>query len=81
MKTITLITKSESSKASDEQKLRFNLTDKTDLRKDDKHVALPKVSIYCTYITKSRAKAISLKYQDEEPELREGSYSIPDIKS
>lgn len=52
-----------------------------DLKRGDKHVALSKVSICCTYITKSRAKAISLKYQDEELELREGSYSIPDIKS
>ena len=46
---------SENSKTSDSHKLLFNLTDKTDLRRKDKYIALSNISIY--YIWKNIKKS------------------------
>ena len=39
---------SENSKTSDPRRLLLNLTDKTDLRRKDKYIALSNLSIYYT---------------------------------
>ena len=46
---------SENSKTSDSHKLLFNLTDKIDLRRKDKYIALSNISIY--YIWKNIKKS------------------------
>ena len=45
----------ENSKTSDSHKLLFNLTDKIDLRRKDKYIALSNISIY--YIWKNIKKS------------------------
>ena len=40
---------SENSKTSDPHRLLLNLTDKTDLRRKDKYIALSNLSIYYTW--------------------------------
>ena len=40
---------SENSKTSDPQKLLISLTDKINLKRSDKYVALLNLSIYCTW--------------------------------
>ena len=42
----TIFMNSKNSKTSDPQRLLLNLTDKTDLRKEDKYITLSNVSIY-----------------------------------
>ena len=63
---------SESSETSDPHRLFSNLSDKINLKKSDKYVALPNLSIHYTWknIRKSY-KIISLKYQ-----LRHGMNSL-----
>ena len=39
---------SENSKTSDLHRLLFNLSDKINLERSDKYIALSKLSIYCT---------------------------------
>ena len=49
---------SENSKASDPHRLMFNLTNKINLKRSDKYVALSNHSIHCTWKNiKSRTKA------------------------
>ena len=56
----------ENSKTSDLHKLLLNLTDKLNLKRNDKYVALSNLSIYQTFIRKiqkSHTKIVNLKYQ------------------
>ena len=45
----TIFMNSENSKTSDPHRLLLNLTDKIDLRRKDKYVALSNLSIYYTW--------------------------------
>ena len=56
---------SENSKTSDLHRLILNLSDKTDLERSDKYVALSILSMYYTWknIKKNHTKTINLKYQ------------------
>ena len=57
---------SERSKTSDVHRLRLNLTDKIDLQRRDKRVALSDLSIYYTIkIIKKLYKKVNLKYQEQ----------------
>ena len=51
----TIFMNFENSKTSDSHKLLFNLTDKIDLRRKDKYIALSNISIY--YIWKNIKKS------------------------
>ena len=81
----TIFMNSENSKTSEYQVLVFKLTDKLDLRRGQKTVALSNLSIYYTW------KNIKSSYNDnkfkisaptwnEEFELPDGSYSVSDIQ-
>ena len=76
---------SENSKTSDSHRLLLNLTDKIDLRRNDKYIALSNLSICYTWknIKKSYRNnkfKISVPTLNEEFELPDGSYSISDIQ-
>ena len=82
----TLLMNSENSKTSDPHRLLLNLTDKTDLRRKDKYVALSNFGIYYTWKNikkpyKNNKFRISAPTRNEEFELPIGSYSVPDIHS
>ena len=51
----TIVMNSENSKTSDPQRLLPNLTDKTNLKRSDKHVALSNLSIYYTWKNKEKS--------------------------
>ena len=79
----TIFMNSENSKTSDPHRLLLNLTDKIDLRRKDKYIALSNLSIYYTWknIKKSnKIFKISAPAWNEEFELPDGSYSVPDIQ-
>ena len=76
---------SENSKTSDPHRLLLNLTDKTDVRRKDKYVALSNLSIYYTWknIKKScnnNKFKISAPTWNEEFELPDKSYSVSVIQ-
>ena len=76
---------SENSKTSDPHRLLLNLTDKIDLRRKDKYIALSNLSIYYTWKnTKKSYKnskfKISAPKWNKEFELPDGSYYISDIQ-
>ena len=76
---------SENSKTSDPHRLLLNLTDKINLRRKDKYIALWDVSIYYTwrnvrYSYTNNTFKISAPTWNEEFELPNGSYSISDIQ-
>ena len=52
----TIFMNSKNSKTSDPHRLLLNLTDKIDLRRKDKYIALSNLSIYYTW--KNRKKSI-----------------------
>ena len=55
---------SGNSKASDLHRLLLNLSDKVNLKRSDKYIALSNLSIYCTWKNiKISYKIINLKYQ------------------
>ena len=56
---------SQNSKTTDPHRLLLNLTDKINLKRSDKYIALSNPSIYYTWmdIKKSYKKNINLKYQ------------------
>ena len=75
----------KNSKTSEIHRLLLNLTDKIDLRKKDKYLALSSLSIY--YIWKSMKKSyknnkfkISAPTWNQEFELPDGSYLVSDIQ-
>ena len=81
----TIFMNSENSKTSDPHRLLFNLTDKIDLRRKEKYVALSNLSIYYTQRNmkksyKTNKFKISAPTQNEEFELPDGSYSISDVQ-
>ena len=81
----TIFMNSENSKTSDPHRLLLNLTDKTDVRRKDKYVALSNLSIYYTWknIKKScnnNKFKISAPTWNEEFELPDKSYSVSVIQ-
>ena len=75
---------SKNSRTSDPRRLLLNLTDKTNLRRKYKYIALSNLSIYYTWknIKKSQKNnkfKISAPTWNEEFELPDRSNSIPDI--
>ena len=75
---------SGNSKTSDPQGLLLNLTDKINLKRSDKYVALSKLSIYHTWKNikkscKNNKFKISVRTWNEEFELSDGSNSVSDI--
>ena len=76
---------SESIKTSDHNRLLINLTDKIDLRRKDRYIALSNLSIYYTWKNikksyKNNKFKISAPTWNEEFELPDESYSIQDIQ-
>ena len=76
---------SENSKLSDPHRLLLNLSDKTNLKRSDKYVALSNLSIY--YIWKNIKKSYkNNKFKISAPtwnvkfELSDGSYSVSDTQ-
>ena len=81
----TLFMNSENSKTSDPHRLLLNLSDKINLRRSDKYVALSNLSVYCTWKNikrsyKNTKLKISAPTWNEEFELPDGSYSVSDIQ-
>ena len=81
----TIFMNSKNSKTSDPHRLLLNLTDKINLKRSDKYVALSNLSIYytCKNIKKSyknnKFKILAPTW-NEEFELPDGSYSVSDIQ-
>ena len=80
----TIFMNSENSKTSEYHVLVLKLTDKLDLRRGQKTVALSNLSIYCTWKNikssyNNNKFKISAPTWSEEFELPDGSYSISDI--
>ena len=76
---------SENSKTSDPHRLLLNLSDKINLKRSDKYVALSNLSIYCTWKNikksyKNNKFKISAPTWNEEFVLPDGSYSVSDIQ-
>ena len=82
---ITIFMNSKNSKTSNPHRLFLNLTDKIDLRKKDKYIALSNFSIWYTWknIKKSyrnnKFKILAPTW-NEEFELPDGLYSVSDIQ-
>ena len=75
---------SENSKISELHVLILKLTDKLDLRKGEKSIALLNLSIYCTWKNIKRSYNnnkfnISAPTWNDKFELSDGSYSVSDI--
>ena len=76
---------SESTKMSDPHRLLLNLSDKINLKRSDKYVALSNLSIYYTWKNikksyKNNKFTISVPTWNEEFELTDGLYSVSDIQ-
>ena len=76
---------SENSKTTIPHRLLLNLTDKINLKRSDKYVALSKISIYCTWENikkscKNNKSEISAPTWNAEFELPDVSYSVSDIQ-
>ena len=74
----TIFMNSENSKTSDPHRLLLNLTDKINLKRSDKYVALSSLSIYYTWKNTKRSYKnnefkISALTWDKEFELPDGS--------
>ena len=81
----TIFMNSKNSKTSDPHRLLLNLTDKIDLRRKDKYIALSNLSIYYTWknVKKSYMNnkfKTSTPTWHEEFEFPDVSYSISDIQ-
>ena len=81
----TIFMNSENSKTSEYDVLVLKLTDKLDLRRSQKTVALSNLSIYYTWKNikssyNNNKLKISARTWNEELELPDGSYSISDIQ-
>ena len=80
----TIFMNSENSKTSDPHSLFLNLSDKINLKRSDKYVALSNLSIYYTWKNikksyKNNTFRISSPIWNKEFELSDGSYSVSDI--
>ena len=76
---------SKNSKKFDPHRLLLNLTNKTDLRRKDKYIALSNLSIYDTWKNikksyKNNKFKVSTPTWNEEFELPDESYSLSDIQ-
>ena len=76
---------SENSKISEPHVLIIKLTDKLDLRKGEKSIALLNLSIYCTWKNIKRSYNnnkfnISAPTWNDKFELSDGSYSVSNIQ-
>ena len=76
---------SKNSKTSKPYVLVLNLTDKLDLRRSDKYVALSNLSIYYTWKNikssyNNNKFKISVPTWNDKFELPDGSYSVSDIQ-
>ena len=76
---------SENSKTSDPHRLLLNLTDKINLKRSDKYVALSNLSIYYTWKNiknsyENNKFKISALTWNKGFELPDGSYSVSDIQ-
>ena len=76
---------SRNSKTSDPHRLLLNLTDKINLRRKDKYIALSNLSIYYTWKNikkpfKNNKFKISALTWNEKFELPDGLYPITDIQ-
>ena len=81
----TIFTNSENSKTSDSHRLLLNLTDKTNLKRSGKYVALSNLSLHYTWKNikksyKNNEFKISASTSNKEFELPDGSYSVSDIQ-
>ena len=81
----TIFMNSENSKTSAPHRLLLNLLDKINLKRSEKYVALSNLSIYNTWkkIKKSYKNnkfKISALTWNEEFELPDGSYPVPDTQ-
>ena len=81
MKISTIFMNIENSKTSDPHRIELNLTDKMDLRRGDKSVALSEVIFYCAWknikkLYRNNKFEVSSVTWDEEFELYYGSYSV-----
>ena len=81
----TIFINSKTSEKSDPHRLLLNVTDKIDIRRNEKYIALSNLSIYytCKNIKKSfknNTFKMSALTWNEEFELPDGSYSIPNIQ-
>ena len=81
----TISMNSENTKTSDPHRLLLNLTDRINLKRSDKYVALSNLSIYYTQKNiknsyKNNEFKISTPTWNEEFELPDGSYSVSDIQ-
>ena len=82
---ITIFTHSKNSKTSNPHRLFLNLTDKIDLWRKDKYIALSNFSIWYTWKNikksyKNNKFKISAPTWNEEFELPDGLYSVSDIQ-
>ena len=80
----TIFMNSENSETSDLHRLLLNLTDKINLKRSDKYVALSNLSICYSWKNmkksyKNNKLKISAPKWNEEFELPDGSYSVSDI--
>ena len=81
----TIFMNSENTKTSDPHRLLLNLTDRINLKRSDKYVALSNLSIYYTQKNiknsyKNNKFKISTSTWNEKFELPDGSYSVSDIQ-
>ena len=81
----TIFMNSENSKTSDPHRLLLNLSDKINLKRSDKYVALSNLSIYYTWKNikksyKNNKFKTSAPTWNGELELPEGSYSVSDTQ-
>ena len=81
----TIFMNSGNSKTSDPQRILFNLSDKINLKKSDKYVALSNLNIYYTWRNikksyKNNKFKISALIWNEEFELPDVSYSVSNIQ-
>ena len=76
---------SEKSKTSDSKRLLLNLSDKINLKRRDKYVALANLIIYYTWknikkLYKNNEFKVSAPTWNEEFQLHDGSCSVSDIQ-
>ena len=80
----TIFMNYENSKTSDSHRLLLNFSDKINLKRSDKYIALSNLSIFCTWQNiiksyKNNKFKISAPIWNDEFELPDGSYSASNI--
>ena len=82
----TIFTNSANSKTSDPHRLLLNLSDKINLKRSDKYVALSNLSTYYTWrniknsYKNNKFKISGSTWNEELPDLPDGSYSVSDFQ-